>query len=79
MGTTLTFGHEDTCLCDSTDPVRVSLVPISEEERGVKLTLMSTDGRGTHVSEDTLNPVVSDDDRITVSAVTCPADKGDGG
>jgi hypothetical protein len=52
-------------------------VPVSEEERGMKL--ISTDGRGTHESEDTLKPVVSDEDRITVSVVTCPADKGDGG
>lgn len=43
------------------------------------MKLTSTDGRDTPVSEDTLNPVVSDDDRITVSTVTCPADKGDGG
>lgn len=43
------------------------------------MKLSFTDGRGAHVSKDILNPVVSDDDRITVSAVTCPADKGDGG
>lgn len=42
------------------------------------MRLTSTDGRGTHVSKDTLNPVVSDDDRITVSALTSPPDKGDG-